>query len=202
MFEFLKSLNLKDERGTRTPVKKQPEGGLLVRVFKNGDVYPSNELIAAYDLNYRAKEDPDQGNGLDVVLSWKWDPMVKAGVPDTIFLSPVPKKEAKVELFASCRWNEDGTVKTPVSEQGLASDELLEAVTKLGWFGEHTKYVDILVHPEFAFETDDKIYYLPKEIQRGEDKGKPSYTRRENIVLYPVSNALVTQPQVNELVAQ
>lgn len=186
-FEFLRALKLVDTTGIRQPEQKAPEGGLIIRIFKNGEVYPSNELITAHNLSYKKKNEEDKGNGYDVVPSWKWPPT--ANLEERfIMIALVGKNESKVDLFSRTTYNDNGTPKSDVISQGSKCEELLEACKELGYFGEHTRYVDLKIHVEVPVTTEDGIYLFPKVIEKGEHKGKLTYERRENISVYPISS--------------
>lgn len=182
-YSFLQNLVLVDTGRLREPKINNPEG-LAVRVFANGSVYPSIDLVAKFDLEYKNKDVPDRGNGIDVVDSTQWS--VLANQPRTVLFGITPKGEAKVDLFASCRFNDDGTPKSSVNTQGSLSTTLLDLVISMGWLKEDQKYVDLKIVEEYPIKTQNGIANIPKVLERGKKKGEESYERRENITFYPV----------------
>jgi len=182
-YSFLTNLNLVDTGRLRNPKTKNPEG-LTIRVFNDGSVYPSTDLVAKFDLEYKNDNDPNQGNGLDVVDTAEWS--IFAGQPRVIMVGLTPKSNPKVDLFASCRHNEDGTPKSSVLTQGSVNTYLLDLVRENGWLNDEQKYVDLKVMTEYEFKTKDGLAFIPKTITKGTKAGDKTYSRRENSVFYPV----------------
>ena len=125
-FDFLNDVQLKEVSATTTRNKlgileKQPTGN-CIRLFPDGKVFPSDELIESFDLNYRRKDAPVQGNGFDVfsVLDWGQWP-VDFNTPGFLVIAPVSKSEAKVDLFAHCRYDDQGNAKGNVATQGTST---------------------------------------------------------------------------------
>ena len=192
---------------------------LAIRLWRDGSVFPSKAAIDKFDLEYRncsitkvplplkeGQTESDQkykneytfsagpGNGFDVIDSRVWANYKADG--HMLFISPVSKDEPKVDLFARVDYEDDGTPKNKVEEQGSATfgkDVLLAAVEEL--YGiklteELGKdYVDLVIFDEFdginiteKFSTP--VMLAPKRVVRGADKGKPDYIRRENALVY------------------
>lgn len=182
-YSFLGSLKLIDTGRIRAPKTNNPEG-LLIRIFADGIVYPSQELVDRFDLNYKNSSDTTDGNGFDIVDTQYWKPL--QAYPRMIMFGVTPKKEGKVDLFATTRYNEDGTPKGDVMKQGSASETLLNLVKELGWLTEEQTYANLRIVTEHPFKTEDGIAYIPKIIERGGKKGEKDYKRRDNVTFYPV----------------
>lgn len=203
---FLKELKLTDTRGYRQPLSNNPEGGLKLRVFRNGSVYPSKELVDRFNLEYTEKGAADPGNGIDLVYTKEWEPM-KTTTP-LILCAFVCRDESKLDLFRQVRYlpaNTEGKAlpMKSVMNQGLVCDELLAMCDKMGYFTDpKVKYVDLAIAMDYPVTTEDNIYYLPKTVSRGARKDEETYVRRENIILYPlipVNSVVVENPQTKTI---
>src|SRR6187551_1206779 len=162
--QFLKNAKLEEvsvkprAAGGRSKQWNPNPTSLAIRLWKDGSVFPSQALVDQFDLEYKiatitkvalplkeGQTEEDQkfkneyyyvsgpGNGFDVIDSRRW-PSYKAD-GDTLFISPVQKDQAKVDLFSSVGYNEeDGTPKNSVMEQGANSfgkSTLLDAVKEI-----------------------------------------------------------------------
>lgn len=183
-YSFLQGLTLVDTGRQRAPKQTNPEG-LTIRIFANGEVYPSRELVTRFNLEYTKKEEQATRNGFDVFDSNDWTPTTT--LPRMILFGLTPKTEAKVDLFGSCRYNDDGTPKSSVISQGSTSENLLGLVRSMGYLTEDQKYCDLQVVVEHPLTVKDGISHIPKVVERGEKKGEKTYERRENITFYPVN---------------
>lgn len=186
-FDHLKNLVVKDPNSTkvktvRTKESKNPTG-LTIRLYANGEVYPSEEAVNHFDLNYYHK-DVMSGHGFDVVDSKTWLPLTDQ--PRMLLFGWVSKHEPKVDLFAATRHENDGTPKANVLEQGTVSTKLLNLVKEMGMWTTGVKFVDLVILTDYPVVTDNGIALIPKEVERGENKGKATYERRENETFYPV----------------
>jgi hypothetical protein len=182
-YSFLSNLTLVDTGRMRQPKEKNPTG-MTVRVYANGEVYPSKELVEKYKLEYVNKESTEKANGIDVVDSTEWTPM--ATQPRMILFGITPKTEPKVDLFGSCKFNDDGSPKSSVMTQGAASEELLNLTRSLGFLTPEQKYVDLVLLEQYPINTKDGLAYIPKTVSRGPKKGEKDYERRENVTFYTV----------------
>jgi hypothetical protein len=191
-YSFLASLKVTDPGRIRTPKTKNPEKGLTLRIFADGTVYPSQELIDKFKLEFRHQADPEQGNGFDIVDTKFWKPLAEH--PRMLMFGVTPKAQSKVDLFATTRHHEDGTAKSSVLTRGEGSMVLLTLVKEFGWLTEEQKYVDLTVILEHPFTTSDGIAFIPKTIEKGARKGEQDYKRRDNITFYPVE-MVVEAPQ-------
>ncbi len=202
-YNFLKSLTLVDKGRVRQPKENNPTG-LTVRVFATGEVYPSEELKDKFALQYYNKDSITQGQAIDIIDSKQWTPL--AQYDRMMLFGFVPKIESKVDLFGTCRYNEDGTPKSSVMTQGTKNPELVNMCKSFGWLTEEQKYVDLKVLTEHPVNIEG-VAYIPKTIQRGTKAGEPSYSRRDNIKIFPVEPTDLKQiqgnvqtiPQENEL---
>lgn len=183
-YSFLASLKIIDPGRVRPPKNKNPESGLTLRIFSDGGVYPSKELVSKFNLEFQNETNPNQGNGIDVVDTKNWKPLAEH--PRMLMFGITPKEQGKVDLFASTRHNEDGSPKNSVLNRGEGSVCLLNLVKEFGWLIENQKYVDLKVIAEHPFNTTDGIAFIPKVIEKGGRKGEQDYKRRDNITFYPV----------------
>lgn len=147
MFDFLANVVINDQEEVRParkgggPRKERNPQGLAIRVFRDGSVFPSQELVDKFNLEYakatlkerKAVGTPaegeeqkyqnifevegDPGNGFDIIDT---DLFNAFKVPDKrlILISPVSRTEGKVDLFASTTYAEDGNPKASVLSQG------------------------------------------------------------------------------------
>src|SRR6185369_15099771 len=136
-FDHLKDLVLEDT-GDRKKKETKEESirnmkGLTLRMYHNGEVYPSQELIDYFKLEYLGRHNEHVSYGLDVVDSTNWSPFKDR--PRTIFVGAVSKSEPKVDLFATTRYNELGNPISSVQLQGTRCYVLKDiAKTVQGWY--------------------------------------------------------------------
>ncbi len=195
MYNFLQKLTLVDTKRVRAPKQKNPEG-MTIRIFPNGEVYPSQELVDKFNLEYKADR---TGNGIDVVDSKQWTPLENED--RMILLAITPKSEPKVDLFAQCRYDKDGNPMSTVMKQGSTSEILLTLVKELGYLTPEQKYCDLELGLEWPVGDRKGIFNLPKVIERGERKGEKTYERRENVLMIPANtpeNMKVFRQQASE----
>lgn len=182
-YNFLTNLTLVDKGRVRIPKEKNPTG-LTVRVFATGEVYPSGDLVDKFYLEYPVKEGIKPNYGIDIIDSKQWTPL--AEYPRMLLFGFTPKTEAKLDLFGTCRYNEDGTPKSSVMTQGTKNEELVNLCKSFGWLTEEQKYVDLKVITEHPVKVENDLAFIPKTVQRGEKKGEATYVRREGSKFYPV----------------
>jgi len=201
-YSFLTSIKIVDTGRTKTPKSKSPEG-LAIRVFADGSVYPSQELVNKFDLQYKHKDEAFPGNAFDVVDTANWKPM--QAHPRMLMFGVTPKSAPKVDLFGSTKYSEEGLPKANVLTQGAKDENLVELAKSLGWLTEDQLYTDLKVIVDYPLNTEDGIAYIPKTISRGKDAGQTTYVRRENTTFYPVEvvpvEAVVLNPQTTEEVS-
>ena len=190
----------KPEAAARTGSSLQlvPNEGGSFRLFKNGRIYPSNTTKEQFALDYYPKAETVDtvtgeitetilGNGIDIVELDKWSgvEMLENG----ICLAIVPKTKAKLDLYGGTSY-EGITPKTSIMEQGASTGgkHLVELVSTI--YGVDFKvvpFVDLVLHTDIPLVSPNGIYNLPKIVSRGENKGKESYVRRENIEIFPLT---------------
>lgn len=191
-FDFLKTVEVaapeKKPAKTKTTAPKLPEGGLVLRVFANGKVYPSKDLVEAAEIEYTNKDAEIKGNGLDIFKSADWSGFPADAPEQFLFVSGIDRSQPKVDLFASCGYNEDGTPKTSVTEQGGGSfgktllamvEDVFDICIPSGDFA------DLAIREDIVLESPNGLYYIPKLKSRGDDKGTITVQRRENIKIRP-----------------
>lgn len=198
MFDFLKNVKVepnKKEVKERVYSKQElnPTNGADIRVFKDGRVYPSEALAQKDNLEY-AEKGNKSGNAYDVFPSNKWNWYPK-DIQQVVFIAMVPKSAPKADLFSEVTYDTDGTPKSTVLDQGAATfgkkylvQMLADAYTQGNvetLFGTNN-YVDLVIVRDAVVATPDNIYLIPKVVSRGEDAGKPTFVRRENLVLNPL----------------
>lgn len=172
----------------------QPETADL-RIWNSGAIYPSNALIAEFDLEYRAKDAEDKGFGADII-DVRAMPSINTPQP-FIALSFTKKDAGKVDIFGSVGYGEDGSPKVTVAEQGAATfgKETLLPLLKEVYDLEPNEegFIDLNIVREMPFNSPNGIYLFPKTVSRGERKGEVSYVRRENQTVYALIPALVEE---------
>jgi len=174
----------------RTIVPKLPVEADL-RLFANGTVFPSEAFATEFDLEFRTKSnDVVLGNGLDIIPSTKWG-MIQGKLPiDLVFIAAVPKVAAKVDLWASTKYDETGEPKASVFTQGMSTFSkavllpMLTEIYDIDW--DVAEYVDFSVVRDQVISNETGIYHLPKVVSTGQHKGEDTYIRRENLTICPL----------------
>lgn len=199
-FDFLKDMEVKEIEKSPVPASlhgKTPAPGAHLRLFSDGSIFPSDDLIKLHHLEYQPKGTDQPENGYDVFLSTDWSQFT--GDQVFVCINPISKHEAKVDIFSTTKYKADGTPKASVVDQKTkAGEKVIELLEKClepneSLFGTKT-FVDLKINLETPIKpTATGIYNLPKPISRGKDAGKPSYIRRENITIYPL---VVVESQV------
>jgi len=188
------------------------------RLWKDGTVYPSKALVDKLQLEYPNRlvqntpvmkdgvEVKDAaGNvvtkqtfnfadvryGLDIIDSANSAGLIPAGGPRFILVAVTPKTEPKVDLFASTVYNEDGTPKSSVMEQGAATygkETLLPLMAEVGFLPNEEGYMDFQIGVDMNLATRLKGGAFPvmKKVKRGAKEGSASYELREGVDLFPV----------------
>lgn len=189
-FDFLNNVTIaqpvieqKAKSAGRVAVEKNPTNGASLRLFKDGSIYPSQELIDKYELEYNKEK---TGNGFDAFTSLEWA-QYPSDAEHVVFITAVPKSETHVSLFSSAR-KVNGEL-TSVLTQGSKTFGV-ELITMLQQTYENSlftdnKYVDLVVVEDVAIKQD--VLFVPKPISKGVNKGMMSTERRENVVLHPLA---------------
>jgi hypothetical protein len=203
-FDFLNNITInkveeapKKTSTGRVATPKNPESGLTMRLFKDGAIYPSQELVDTFNLEYNSNK---TGNGFDVFSANNWN-QYPEGADNVVFISATPKSNSRVDLFSQARVV-DGEL-TKVMEQGsktfgLELIPMLESTYGTKLF-EDKRYVDLVVVNTTSIQQD--VVYVPKMVMKGEHKGTISTERRENVTLYPLAIMTneVEQPEMAEV---
>ena len=189
--DFLKDVQLETVKTTapaaRTKKVRLPENA-DIRVFSNGQIYPSKAFADANNLEFTAK-DAVKGNGMDIFPSTEWA-MLSALPEKVIFGAVVPKDEAKVDVWGSTKYDEKGEPKASVLTQGSATFgknrlvPMLADCYDIDW--ENTDYVDLKFLTDTPMVSPNGIYIVPKIVSAGPKKGEPTYIRRENLNICPL----------------
>lgn len=196
--------------GGRVATPKNPTG-MKIRLFKDGSVYPSVDLVTKFDLEYREKDSLSAipTNGFDIVDSRSWTQYPADG-ENYVFITATPKSEAKVDLFGQVRYNEDGSPVNSVLDQGSKRPELITLLREVYGLNPYpinedgdthdalfsnNNYVDLTVHVDVALPVGTNVFYLPKEIAKGPKKGELDYVRRENNVFHPLTVSVVEEEE-------
>lgn len=185
----------------RATADKNPEGS-RIRLFKNGAIFPSKELVEQFALEYQAKDSESASFGFDIVSS-KAFPNTAHLADSFIIIAVVPKSEPKVDVFGSTKFYsaeevaetpeggfQAGDPKSSVLTQGTTSfgKEILISLLQEVYgfeFKEDQKFVDLEIVDQ-KLTTNDGNYYIPKTITRGEKKGGLDVVVRKNIDMFPL----------------
>lgn len=209
--DFFTDISLTEsEVKTRGTVDTMPVSGAQLRLFKDGRMFPSADLVKNHNLEYVSKGEVT-GNGFDIIDS-QHSPHYPQGNPRVVMISLVSKSLPKVDLFGSVGYNEDGSPKTNVISQGSSTTgkwliELLEEVYGEELFNEN-KFVDLVINEQIGLTTPNNIYQMPKKVSRGTNKGNISYERRTDTELWPltlmeeIAADDVTLPDLSNMVSE
>lgn len=213
--EFLKDVKVeaikKSAPKTKTSVPSIPTEADL-RVFPNGKVYPSEDFAAKMNLEFQVRKNvaPEGvepqlevvGNGLDIFPSTEWGMIKEEMEQNLLFACAVPKALAKVDMWSSTKYEEDGSPKASVFTQGsntFAKNRLVPMIENtygINW--DTTLYVDLVFNEEYPIVSPTGIYHLPKIVSTGKNKGEATYIRRENLTICPLTVAHVEAKEPKE----
>lgn len=207
-FDFLKDMPLKEI--DKSPVNvnggKSPAAGADFRLFADGSIYPSLERIKQDQLEFQNKDSEATEFGYDVFLSTDWSQFTSTIKFPCI--AKVSKHLPKVDLFSRSKYNKDGTPKSPLlNVKSTQGEDLIKYLEESycepgeSLFAGRT-YVDLKINYTTPLpETATKIYNLPKRLLKGAEAGKMVYSRRENIIIYPleiVESSTATTPHTTK----
>jgi len=121
----------------------------------------------------------DQGKkGFDIFLTTEWG-QIKVD-KKAILVTIVDIDEPKLDISPLFTYDADFNVYTCRPSKG--SYKLLGLLEDL--LGKQNSYhIDL---SDITLSSPNNLYYIPKVITRGTNKGKNSYVRRENISVYPI----------------
>lgn len=191
-------------KAPRATVDRNPEGA-KIRVFKNGAIYPSKELVVNYALEYLPKDSEEKAFGFDIMSS-KSFPNTAHLDSSFIILAVVAKSLPKVDVFGSTKYYSaeevaklaaegtevvEGQPKSSVLDQGnttFGKEVLIPMLKEIyGFeFPEDKKFVDLTIITDQPLKTNDGNYFIPKPISRGEKKGEMEVVVRKDIDMFPL----------------
>ena len=185
-----------------------------IRVWKSGQVFPSQKLVDTFSLEYVTKvvstneegntvmTAPDfLGNGLDIFALSDWTQIDEQTRKNKAILVGIsPKVSPKIDLFGSVKYNTDGTPVNTVMDQRAStfgSKSLLPLIeSTYGVLPNEEGFIDLEINVNMNLKSKalNGIFMIPKTISRGDDAGKADMVRRENIDVFPMTPAI--QPVV------
>jgi hypothetical protein len=212
--DFLASATLEDVAESKAVVRtggqkkvRNPQG-LAIRVFRTGEVYPSQELVDKFALEYAGK-DAEHGYGFDVIDTDLF-PSFKVA-QRVILISPVKKAAGKVDLFGVTSYDkETGAPLASVMNQGAKTygkDDLIPMIEeiygiKFGTEEGQVEFLDLqlIANPATGepWTTPREIAFIPKAISRGPNKGSVNTVRREKPQLYVLAPVSSTESNDSE----
>ncbi len=159
-----------------------------------------------------------QGNGMDVISSVQWKGFNSSVDSKMIFVAVTPRNEPKIDLFGTTNYNDDGTPKATVLEQGSLTygKKVLLPMLKEIYGVELTEeegkdYVDMVIFETLGsgLNTVDvtgtyskPIAFFPKLVSRGSEKDTLDYVRRENVKVYGFAPAAMVEEVESEMPAK
>jgi hypothetical protein len=209
-------------------IKATPKNptGMKLRIFRDGSIFPSAELVEKFNLEYvnkaESQSEDNMSNGFDIWSSKDWGQYPKEA-QQVVFIAAVSKSEPKVSVFASVDYNSDGTPKKSVLNQGSKRPEIVEMLREVynlpvfetevtesesGNISIHTtdklfgskNYVDLDVNTEVKVFEGLPAYYIPKEVKKGNKAGTMSYETRTGLTVSPLTiSQEVTEEVVEEV---
>ncbi len=200
-FDFLKSVKITEEakpKTTKANKYENPTGFIGIRVYKNtnkdgeltGKVFPSKELVDALNMQYAEKDAQNKGTALDVFKSMDWGQFPQEADSHFVFVAPVLRGEPRVDLFASCSYDEAGKPKSDVMTQGGGSyaNVLVAMVSEVyGLNIPDGSFVDFEIKTDIVLAAPNGVTFYPKLVTGGKKKGELTYQRRDNSKAYPLA---------------
>ena len=195
-FGFLNNVVIeapKAEKAPRVTKEEKLPAGLTLRVFANGKVFPSQQLVNDFTLEYVGKESAIKPKGVDIIKSsgLAGYPM---SAPQCLLFAATPKSCPKVDLFQQCGYDEAGNPKASVLTQGGGTFgiQLLSMIEEVyGITVEKGNYIDLQVLVDISPKVPE-VVFIPKTVASGEKKGEPTVVRRENITIFPLVPVVAT----------
>lgn len=174
-FSFLKNLNeslIEPVKAKKEPVVYPIEGDF--RVKHNGTIIFSDEFRERVG-----------GKWIDIIFSDEWFQYPKENPACAFIIINDEEKPLKADIKA------EGKL-TYLTEKFVP-----KAQEFWGFDFQERGFVDFKIEPKGAAV---KIALIPKVVARGEAKGSPDYTRRENVILFPFTPVLdeSTQEETEE----
>lgn len=168
---------------TKVAKVKTPKIG-DIKVFKNGSIFYSEEFHKHV-----------MDSGLDFINATEWNmykKQLEVGAPKCVFICITPLSEPKLSAKVDVRTRkpEDTGVVAGVKKN------LIPMLQELYGLDSEFDSVELKVNFDYALpESENNIYYIPKAIVSGADKGKPDSVRRENVTFWPLT-IVSTDPEV------
>jgi len=194
-FDFLKNVQLvatesKIATPGRVSVSKQPAEGADLRLMKNGAIYPSEALVAKYNLEFPNRGVSSDAQGFDVFTGGAWE-MYPAELENVVFIAAVSKSLPKVSLFGKCAYQVDDTPSSSVIEQGsVSAGKLVYAALHEAYgfeFAEDQQFVDLLIMEDISIPSPTNVFYIPKPLlSRKTGVKSTEHLRRDGIVVNPL----------------
>jgi len=216
--DFLKNIKVEDpalmkKSGGGGVRKEWNPTGKTIRVWKDGSIFPSEELVEYFDLEYRPKDVDHQGNGLDVFPTSQF-PIFKSPQP-LILINVVDKAKPRIDVFGTVGYYAEaegvelpegvkaGDPQLSVLDQGAATfgkNRLLPMIKETYDVEPNEKgFIDLVVlgadgteaTQPFALSKD--FCHVPKAVTKGDLKGTATYQRREYPRLYALYPATLLE---------
>lgn len=190
---FLSDIKLvaQEEQKPKVPARAKkdwnPTEGLTVRVWKDGSVFPSQQLVDQFDLSYRPQPTEEEiavakaagtvpytGQGFDVADSQDF-PIFQTGGKRLLIISPAPRSQGRIDLFGSVGYNKkDNTPLYTVMNQGAATFGETFLVPRIeGIYG--------IVFAKPAIEAKPAVVGVPADGEQPEVKAQAAVEGKEAI---------------------
>ena len=189
MFDFNKltvdqSALLKKKPSTTSKLTDLPEG-IDLRITRKCKFIVSKAFAQKWDLEFRSKDDKDQGNGLDIVWSKQLEGYPEEA-PECHFIGITRRGEAKISAFASTRsYDDEGKPKASVLS-GTSNENTITFANEIFNYTEGSDgkdFLDLVVLPHDIAASNGGAMMIPKII-KGQTEVSP-YSR-PHIKLFPV----------------
>lgn len=191
---FLNKVVIKNDKqvASKSSNSKRPSEGADLRVYHTGAVYPSEELVAMFNLEYNKER---TGNGLDVFEGAKYHGFESEN--NCIMIAAVSRKAGRgADIFKTCDYTEAGP-KASVLDQGATTFgkssliPMLEKAYGVILDKDEKPFVDMKVvgcgehfNEPFMNSNGSEVYFVPKQVAAGEAKGNWTTVRREKLLLW------------------
>lgn len=206
---------------TKEAEKASESKQAIATAIAEGKEPPAQYVVKAeppkkYKVSKYEYEGQVPGNGFDVIDSRKWAGYKASG--NMLFIAPVSKDEPKVDLFGSTKYEPlaEGevsaeTYQAPISsvyDQGsktFGESSLVPAIEEVYGikFDDNNEWVDMIVFDELGDLNINKkfsvpVTLIPKVVDRGAEKGKADYQRRENLTIWGFAPAEILNGSVGQ----
>lgn len=190
-FSFLDNIELSEVAPKQVGRTKRAESNPTsadLRVFPNGELYPSLELIDEFSLEYQEEGFEGLENGFDLIDSELWG-MLPKGTPRFLAIATVSKDSLRKPMLFGKSRKKDGQPVHSVGAQGSTASGLLlldylDRVLDVS-IGD-LPYIDLQIVREHRIASNNGIYNLPYVQQKGEDSGTIKSVRREECEIFPL----------------